>query len=220
MNNRISYEKHFIEELNKKIPTLIYISGYSGCESKVLLQCRLCGKLLHRTASLIRGNHPKRFICEGCIDKEKRDKELINMISKYINELIRIYNKEHRKQINNIYSSFKHNTTYINICKCCSNEIYTNNRYKLICDSCRGKNKYKKHSNKSLKLLYKRDKGICHICNKKCDYEDYIYKGDTFIAGNYYPSVDHVIPINKGGTDNWDNLKLAHRICNTLKSDD
>lgn len=76
-----------------------------------------------------------------------------------------------------------------------------------------------KHSNKSLKELYKRDKGICYICGNKCDYEDYTYRGNTFIAGNYYPSIDHVIPISKGGTDDWNNLKLAHRLCNSIKSD-
>lgn len=33
------------------------------------------------------------------------------------------------------------------------------------------------------------------------------------------PSVDHIIPCAKGGSDDLDNLQLAHRKCNRDKSD-
>lgn len=33
------------------------------------------------------------------------------------------------------------------------------------------------------------------------------------------PTVDHIIPCAKGGSDDLDNLQLAHRKCNRLKSD-
>lgn len=76
----------------------------------------------------------------------------------------------------------------------------------------------------TLKKLYKRDDGICHICGQKCDLEDYWYitgkKGqDIFVAGNKYPVVDHTIPIKFGGVQSWENVKLAHKICNTRKGD-
>ena len=32
-------------------------------------------------------------------------------------------------------------------------------------------------------------------------------------------SIDHVIPISKGGTKKFDNLRIAHRICNNIKGD-
>lgn len=35
----------------------------------------------------------------------------------------------------------------------------------------------------------------------------------------HYPNVEHVIPISKGGTHTWDNVKLAHRKCNWEKGD-
>ncbi|MDT2396282.1 HNH endonuclease [Enterococcus avium] len=31
--------------------------------------------------------------------------------------------------------------------------------------------------------------------------------------------MDHVIPISKGGTHSWDNVRLAHRHCNAIKRD-
>lgn len=33
------------------------------------------------------------------------------------------------------------------------------------------------------------------------------------------PTVDHIIPCAKGGSDDLDNLQLAHRKCNRMKSD-
>lgn len=34
-----------------------------------------------------------------------------------------------------------------------------------------------------------------------------------------YPSIDHIIPVSHGGTHTWDNVELAHRYCNGVKSD-
>ncbi len=72
----------------------------------------------------------------------------------------------------------------------------------------------------NLEELSKRDKGVCYLCHKETSFDDYIEtKEGWFIAGNDYPSIDHVIPIAKGGLHNWGNVKLAHRLCNSKKSD-
>lgn len=72
----------------------------------------------------------------------------------------------------------------------------------------------------SLIKLYKKDRGICYICGGKCDINDYIYSDEGhFIAGGNYPSIDHVRPVSRGGTHTWDNVRLAHRICNSQKND-
>jgi len=68
--------------------------------------------------------------------------------------------------------------------------------------------------------LYERDEGCCHICGERTNLNDYVVTTEGyFIAGNDYPSIDHVIPIAKGGLHQWDNVKLAHRICNSIKKD-
>lgn len=71
----------------------------------------------------------------------------------------------------------------------------------------------------SLDALYKRDGGICHICGKPCRLDDYVISEDAFIAGNWYPSIDHVVPLSKGGEHSWSNVALAHRYCNSIKGD-
>lgn len=82
---------------------------------------------------------------------------------------------------------------------CC--EKY-HNRKKIIKRDGRIKNNGQVDNNITLEKLFKRDKGICYLCKGKTDYEDYTYNGNTFIAGNYYPSIDHIIPIAKGGNMN------------------
>ena len=63
----------------------------------------------------------------------------------------------------------------------------------------------------TLKKLIERDGIHCAICGLPCFYD-----------GNYlaalYPSIDHIVPISKGGGHTWENVQLAHRICNIKKS--
>lgn len=71
----------------------------------------------------------------------------------------------------------------------------------------------------SVETLYKRDKGICYICGGKCDFKDHTRDGSNFISGPTYPSIDHIVPLVRGGKHAWDNVKLAHHLCNAKKSD-
>lgn len=64
----------------------------------------------------------------------------------------------------------------------------------------------------TVRALFERDSGVCWLCGKTCN-----INADT--NDNEYPSIDHVIPISHGGLDKWDNVKLAHRICNSVRRD-
>lgn len=72
-------------------------------------------------------------------------------------------------------------------------------------------------ANITLKRLYERDHGICYLCGEKCDWSDRDEKKNSI--GMLYPTIDHVIPVSKGGLHAWDNVKLAHMICNAIKQD-
>ena len=57
----------------------------------------------------------------------------------------------------------------------------------------------------------------CAICGYECNLDDYQIVKGARIYGNDYPSIDHIKPMSKGGSHTWDNVQVAHRICNTKK---
>lgn len=84
------------------------------------------------------------------------------------------------------------------------------------CDTVKKRREYRIRANGkpdfsiNLQMLYERDHGICAICGKPVNME-------TDTCDNEYGSIDHIIPLAKGGTHTWDNVQLAHRICNSRK---
>ena len=70
----------------------------------------------------------------------------------------------------------------------------------------------------TLPKLAKRDHNQCQICGLFVDWNDYIETDKTIICGDMYPSIDHILPISLGGKHSWNNVQLAHRGCNTRKS--
>ena len=212
--------ENFILRLKENNPDLNYYSDYRDSENKVKLKCNKCGNVFERYASCVRQNRKIRcYECEKIETKKKKEQEKEQ--KKYKQYLIRkakiLLSSEqleisiccecgklflgNKKYCSNFCRKKYHNTVHSAI----------RQRYKLI----NGNIDY----TVTLKKLIKRDKNICYICHKECDLNDYTYHDNNFVAGNYYPSIDHIIPLSKGGGHSWDNVKLAHRICNSKKSD-
>lgn len=64
----------------------------------------------------------------------------------------------------------------------------------------------------TLPKLFVRDEGRCRICGRQLSFNE-----DP--NGKYYPSIDHIIPLSKGGKHEWNNVQLLCRKCNTIKCD-
>lgn len=60
------------------------------------------------------------------------------------------------------------------------------------------------------RAIIKRRRESCHICGKQIDYDLPRTEPLSFV-------IDHVIPLKRGGTDTLDNVKAAHRNCNSKK---
>ena len=62
----------------------------------------------------------------------------------------------------------------------------------------------------SVYQLAERDGCRCNICGRKVD---------LHLSGRakYGPTIDHLTPISLGGTNDADNLALAHRLCNSAR---
>lgn len=63
--------------------------------------------------------------------------------------------------------------------------------------------------------VVERDNYICGICGKVCNPND--KRWGTF--GPDYPTLDHIIPLAKGGSHSWDNVQCACGECNSYKRD-
>lgn len=60
--------------------------------------------------------------------------------------------------------------------------------------------------------LLKRDGPFCALCFLPLQTD-----GDP--KSDLYWSIDHIVPMHKGGGHTWDNVQLAHRLCNSNKRD-
>lgn len=67
----------------------------------------------------------------------------------------------------------------------------------------------------TLAKLIKRDGLRCAICGEMCDPND---RSWSDFAGPMSPSIDHIVPMSKGGGHTWNNVQIAHIICNSYKS--
>lgn len=73
----------------------------------------------------------------------------------------------------------------------------------------------------TLREVFLRDKGVCQICGMPVSWNDVTKdsSGRKLYVNDRYPSIDHIVPLAKGGTHTWDNVQLAHKICNSRKGD-
>lgn len=60
--------------------------------------------------------------------------------------------------------------------------------------------------------VYERDDFVCHLCGEAVDMEAHYLMP-------WAPTVDHVIPLARGGSHDMDNLRCAHRWCNSVRGD-
>lgn len=59
-------------------------------------------------------------------------------------------------------------------------------------------------------VVFDRDNWVCALCNES------VPKNATF-PNRLYPTIDHIIPLSKGGSHTYENVQLAHQACNSRK---
>jgi len=116
-------------------------------------------------------------------------------------------------------------------CVICGNTFKTLNPAQRTCSSqCGKKWKYHKQDKRlkgkiidddiTLEALYIKDSGVCYLCGCKYDWNDkeITQEGYTITHGKY-PTIEHVVPLSKGGMHEWKNIRLACFDCNRKKGD-
>lgn len=201
------------------------ISDYEGMDSSIDVVCKKCGYKKTVCFATFRKKEI-RVRCPICYEKEQAEKRYQRELQDAETKRLKAIRKADAKRI----KACSGNQITLRFC-CECGEALTFERQRCIKCQKKAENKSKDISRRkkiqsamfdrdiTVEKLFKRDKGICYICGGKCDYEDYITKDNAFIAGDFYPSIDHVKPLSKGGLHSWENVRLAHRRCNYLKSD-
>ena len=76
----------------------------------------------------------------------------------------------------------------------------------------RARIKHSRRGNVYRRAILERDNYTCKLCNEPVDMT-------AHYNDNAYPSLDHIIPLARGGWHGMDNIQTAHRICNSIKND-
>lgn len=211
------------ETIESKYDNVEYAGGFTNSDSSVRLRCKKCGTVFERSMVTIR--HHDGIVCPRCVMVEKVEALMAKADKREQAEKLRNCIRAKRK----LYPKEKE-AQKIHPCPVCG-EITTRKKYCSV--ECSRKAANAMHEAKrrarvesalvdkdiTLEKLYKRDHGICYLCGEKCDWEDKEERDGTIICGDRYPSVEHVIPLSKGGEHSWENVRLAHRICNIRKRD-
>lgn len=216
-DERRAATKRFIED---NFSDWEYIDGVKR-SGPVTLRCRTCGHVMEWPGETVRSS--AALICQEC-NKQRRERA---EEERKASAIAKRNKRERAKQEKFWGQDFKQ--IAFKICERCG-AVHTE-RGRFCSDLCRRRAQYARAENRvkraaqidnsiTLEKLYKRDNGTCWLCGGKCDYNDHRVDGlGVFIVGPTYPSIDHVFPLAKGGSHTWDNVRLAHHYCNTLKRD-
>ena len=111
----------------------------------------------------------------------------------------------------------------LKLCMECGSLFVSHNNSIYCSDNCRGRrenrlsDEYKRYAKLedvdysiTLLKLMKRDGETCRGCHKKLNI-------NTDPCSKDYPTIDHIIPISKGGAHKWSNVQLLCRSCNCRK---
>ena len=213
-----------------------YVSGFVDCDKLVVIKCVKCQTERETSAQCVRR---KRIApCSLCLSIKRTEANAEAQRIKGEAQDAIMLSREHERELKTKQKSEEYIKahTHTHVCSECGDTFTSiTGRSKYCSNVCA--NRHNNH-NKELKRrsrlkengaidwsvtltkLIKRDKNTCHICGGKCNINDkYIDEQGTVICNNNYPSIDHIKAVVNGGTHSWENVKLAHRWCNSAKSD-
>ena len=194
-------------------------------ERHITVRCSKCGTEKTVSSVSFRGRFGSQGHCVVCSIKETKVKNNNEQKAKKLKKELVAEKKRNKTLIQKKQIVF-------GFCKC--GQLLSPG--KRVCENCKAKpvynhdawrvqdvkrrarfRKVKHDSDISLSKLFERDQGICYICGRECNWNDSRWEKGIFKVGKTYPTIEHLIPISKGGDDTWENIKLACLSCNSKK---
>lgn len=182
-------------------------------------KCAYCGEEFQETRERLNLYCSRKCSILARTMETRQSNERVQKANGEITQLYKEYEEAYIK-----YMQLKKRVENIKYCKYCNTVFESQGKSNVYCsdecarkaDNYSGQHRLERNGKPdrtiSLVKVYERDKGICQLCGDKIYFN--LDPND-----NKYPSIDHIVPLAKGGLHSWDNVQLACRICNTLKSD-
>lgn len=220
----MDYKAKALDTMRRYYPQWVYVSGFQHVDCSVMMEHSECGKISSQSFVSIRKGWVLR--CPHCVAFKEQQGKTRQLLNNEIRARQRT-NKQRLHQKRNVLQQLEREQKRCPVCgKWTDGNVYCSKK-------CASRMANSRHEARrrikiqavlvdkdiTLQKLYKRDKGICYLCGDVCDWHDGVTINGIFIAGNKYPSIDHVRPLALGGCHAWNNVKLAHRYCNTIKRD-
>ena len=202
-----------------------YVSGYVGIDDNFLVRCLTCGDVSERGAQMLRRDKTPICLCCRGLEREKREKARQHEKARIQQQRIAAKIAEEERRIEERKRECPEcGTIFVRVgaMSFCGKKcmLRNNDRRKETRKRSRLYENGKVDHSITLKQLARRYKNKCALCGEKVDFSDCATtNGGTFIAGDRYPSIDHIVAVVNGGTHTWENVQLAHRVCNAAKSD-
>lgn len=216
-----------------------YVEGYKGSKFPCKIACLTCNKEFERVLYYF------SYKCPCCI-KEQREVRL-NEVEQVLNERKLLKDKQRELKEELVKDKEYYRLYDAHICSWCNKiftikeyedkegkvNVNTLTHCSSTCIKAEARAKKKQNQRDlhgkhrlraikygvrfekgiSLKKLIQRDGMVCSLCGGLCSWDDV----DKGICGPTYPSIDHIVPMSRGGEHSWNNVQVAHRSCNTMK---
>ena len=188
---------------------------WRGCREFGMATCAYCGKEFQETR-----DRPNIYCSRRCSALANSEEQRIRKAKESAHfKMLQIIYDEKKRELEAIANRMNHEK----YCAECGNFFIASTSSQIYCsEQCLNRSINRKKDKRiyrngkpdlsiSLPKLFARDGGQCQICGRYLS-----FKGNP--NGKYYPSIDHIIPLSKGGKHEWNNVQLACRKCNTIKS--
>lgn len=186
-------------------------------KKNVTVECLVCGDVFTRTSTaILRGE------CQQCkrmkAQRHKQHSTLNNQLNRAVLKMLNAKRKELDAMADRMSKAIERAERKKEMDMHRSEKRRQENKVRELRRECRIKNNGVFDRDITVDKLFLRDKGVCSLCGGMCDFKDYrLNESGHFIVGDKYPSIDHTIPLSRGGTHTWNNVQLAHFKCNTIK---
>ena len=240
-------KREALEDLSLRLLSqgLGYIGGYEHKKSYVTITCFICGNSFERNASEVKRHPTECPFCKKAEKEKQKAEEKVRRIAEgeRKNREQSEYWKKYREQKELERQAEKERIwNESHVCPICNKTFSIKEYAESIgadpmfipaVEYCSKKCKRKAHKSSDHIKRAKHhgcewERGItwhsavkrlglrCAICGEMCDPNDTSYGNGS---GPLYPTIDHIVPIAKGGAHKWENVQIAHHLCNSLKND-